>query len=293
MASRIRRKPQVTYKSPSAEDHVIIILPLSRRSDPPVAKLDPMPSSSRSAHTPKTHGLGITTHRRYPTTPSLPLFHPFGHLAMSLPPLDPTQYGLPVTSTPDDMDHQPSTRLRRPAAKLREFREAEEDMISASPTVSTIAAVAAREAKERASPRKRRTGGAKRKRKDADDGDATYPAKRTRIPRGVPGQNLEDDNSMDFVQSIDTTGITEVFSDLNDTSKRRSTRAKGSLKRRDSSASETTSNSASANVAPGQATVASSSTETPRKAEAADQSLVEDDDKEEKEEGELSEEQNP
>lgn len=224
-------------------------------------------------------------------SPPLPLFHPFGRLAMSLPPLDPTLFGLPTRATPDEtFQPKSSSRSRRPTAKLREV-----DDQQLAPTVSTIAAVAAREVKERPSPRKRRSGAAKRKRKDIDDGDATYPAKRTRIPRGTAGQNVEED----FVEVIPLNGSTlimpETLSDLveNNNTKRRSARSRASTKRRDSSASETNSISPSTNVF---ATTSGADTSTNDiDVEVSQESFVvqldESGEKEEKEEGELSEEQ--
>ena len=211
-------------------------------------------------------------------SPPLPLFHPFGRLAMSLPPLDPTLFGLPTRAIPDEtLQPKLSSRSRRPTAKLREVEDQ-----SIAPTVSTIAAVAAREVKERPSPRKRRSGATKRKRKDVDDGDATYPAKRTRIPRGAAGQNVEED----FVEVVPPNGSTlmrETLSDLVEKNniKRRSARSRASTKRRDSSASETNSISPSTNVF---------ATTTDTSANDIDvESFV--GEKEEKEEGELSEEQ--
>jgi hypothetical protein len=172
------------------------------------------------------------------------------------------------------------------------LREVEEDPATVSLTVSTVAAVAAREVKDRPSPRKRRGGGGKRKRKDADDGDATYPAKRTRIPRGTAGQNVEEEPPTEVTQ-FDVPAIMESFSDLSEPIKRRSTRAKGSLKRRDSSASETTSVSASANaISVSQVIGTAANTlnvEGPQELEVAGV-LAGSDDKEEREEGELSEE---
>jgi len=217
-------------------------------------------------------------------SPPLPLFHPFGRLAMSLPPLDPTLFGLPMRAIPDErFQLKSSSRSRRPTAKLREV-----DDLQLAPTVSTIAAVAAREVKERPSPRKRRSGAAKRKRKDVDDGDATYPAKRTRIPRGTAGQNVEED----FVEVIplnDSTVMPETLSDLveNNNTKRRSARSRASTKRRDSSASETNSISPSTNVF---ATTSGADTSTNDvDVEISQESFV--GQLEEKEEGELSEEQ--
>jgi hypothetical protein len=208
---------------------------------------------------------------------------------MSLPPLDPTKYGLPVPPVPDIIqESKSSSRLRRPAAKIREI---EEEAATVLPTVSTVAAVAAREAKERPSPRKRRGGGGKRKRKDMDDGDATYPAKRTRIPRGNVGPNVEEELPMEVAQ-FDVPLMMESFSDLPETAKRRSTRAKGSLKRRDSSASETTSVSGSNAIYASLVGTDTNAIGTAGPQQLEDMGiLAERDDKEEREEGELSEEQ--
>jgi len=279
MASQIRRKPQRTYKSPSAGDHSFLILSSPSSHIPSTTAL---PSSAES------HQQIIGLHkqfarRKYPMSPPLPLFHPFGRLAMSLPPLDPTLFGLPTRAIPDDaFQLKLSSRSRRPTAKRREV-----DDQQMTPTVSTIAAVAAREAKERPSPRKRRPGAAKRKRKDIDDGDATYPAKRTRIPRGTAGQNVEED----FVEVIPLNGSTpipETLSDLAENTKRRSARSRASTKRRDSSGSETNSISPSTNVfATSGADISTNDVDV----EISHESFMVQLELEEKEEGELSEEQ--
>ena len=219
-------------------------------------------------------------------SPPLPLFHPFGRLAMSLPPLDPTLFGLPVRAVPDEaFQSKLSGRSRRPTAKLREV-----DDHPMAPTVSTIAAVAAREVKERPSPRKRRPGATKRKRKDTDDGDATYPAKRTRIPRGITGQNVEED-SVEAAPPNDSTSVPENLSDLTENTKRRSARSRASTKRRDSSASETTSISPSTNVFATSGADISTNDVDVDKLNAFVVQFDGTGEKEEKEEGELSEEQ--
>ena len=284
MASQIRRKPQRTYKSPSASDHSFLILSLASSSKSPSTPTLP---PSTEPHQPIVDIHNRLAPRKYPMSPPLPLFHPFGRLAMSLPPLDPTLFGLPMRAIPDEaFQPKSSARSRRPTAKLREV-----DDQPITPTVSTIAAVAAREVKERPSPRKRRPGPAKRKRKDIDDGDATYPAKRTRIPRGTAGQNVEED----FVEAIpidDSTAMPETLSDLVENTKRRSARSRASTKRRDSSASETTSISPSTNIF-----TASGAEISPNDVdvETSHKSFVvqfdETGEKEGKEEGELSEEQ--
>lgn len=215
-------------------------------------------------------------------SPPLPLYHPFGALAISLPPLNPEDYGLPLLPIPADVEEKSSSRSRRPSAKIRELEEE-----AVAPTVSSIAAVAAREAKERASPKKRRTGGAKRKRKDPEDGDATYPAKRTRMPRG---QNADEDPAMDVGV------VPDLLSDLVESAKRRPMRAKGGLKRRDSSGSDTASIAASVNASsappgPDATTSRLADAETASQVEGTDLPGADDTKDEEREEGELSEEQ--
>ena len=292
MASRIRRKPKVTYKSPSADDHTYISLSLAQsRGSSPSSSSKIVTSSSSSEKGHQNHD--SWSRRKRFAIPSLPLFHPHGRLALSLPPLDPTPYGLPILANPDKIEAKPSLRTRRSPTKPREV---EDEPSSITPSVSTIAAVAAQvEMKERASPRKRRAGGAKRKRKDPEDADATYPAKRTRHPRGVNGQGVDDESVVDGAQPEEGEPVTEAAPELSDSAKRRSTRAKGGIKRRDSSASETVSISGSANVISGNAAAGPTDTTPPADAEpeqkaedvAADPPAGDDD----KEEGELSEEQ--
>jgi hypothetical protein len=75
------------------------------------------------------------------------------------------------------------------SAKISDIGEEADDM---SPSVSSIAAVAANEIK-RTSPRKKRVNGGtgRRRRRDGDDGDATYPAKRTR--QAQTGGGIDND----------------------------------------------------------------------------------------------------
>ena len=148
---------------------------------------------------------------------------------MSLPPLDPTSYGLPLLAVPDELQG------RRRSIHGKRNREAEDDGESIRQGMSAIAAVAAR---EKASPRKRRTGGGnKRRRKDGDDGDASYPAKRTRIQRG---QNGEEETGVDSLDIGGDGTLPELVE------KRRSARSRGgtttavSTRRSSSSSGETT-----------------------------------------------------
>ncbi|KAF9484471.1 hypothetical protein BDN70DRAFT_849683 [Pholiota conissans] len=238
MSSRIRRKPLVTYKSPTAEDHAFISLSRAltySRSSSPLSATKSIQSGSSPDKNLRNNDARSSLRHGYTVTPSLPLFHPLGRLAMSLPPLDPTRYGLPALAIPDDIVPKQSSRGSRPTSQIR---EAEDESPAIASSVSTIAAVAAREVKERPSPRKRRAGGAKRKRKDPDDGDATYPAKRTRMPRGAAG---DDEALVDVPQTEEELpNPPDAAPELSDTAaKRRSMRSKNSVKRRDSSASDT------------------------------------------------------
>lgn len=177
--------------------------------------------------------------------PPLPLYHPLGRLALSLPELDPATLGLPPLPT-DDNSRRSSARTRRPAAKLR---EADEERLS-TPIAS---AVASNEPKEKASPRKKggaRPGaGMKRKRKDADE-DATYPAKKTRAPRGGSALARVTTSEAPSPPEVATPVAPENTIEAPEEKKpeRRSTRSRGSLLRRDSSGSEATTTSVSAAV---------------------------------------------
>ena len=147
---------------------------------------------------------------------------------MSLPPLDPTLYGLPVLAVPDELEERHGRRT-----KHRKMVEEDVDSTIVRQSMSAVAAVAAR---ERASPRKRRNWGAnKRKRKDGDDGDATYPAKKTRLPRGQNGG--EEETVPESVANVEMVGGDEMVE------KRRSTRSRGATaptKRRESTDSSGT-----------------------------------------------------
>ena len=123
--------------------------------------------------------------------PLLPLYHPLGPLAQSLPKLDPGQFGLPSSLSVDDGDDQAevdsnagTARSRRAGPKGRE----DDAQTNNTPNGVEKAAQDAPSRDRNASPRKRRGGGgAKRKRKDAEDSDGVFPppAKRTRNPRGA------------------------------------------------------------------------------------------------------------
>jgi hypothetical protein len=227
--------------------------------------------------------------------PPLPLYHPLGRLALSLPPLDPSTLGLPNPIRIQDAVRRSSARARRPAAKLR---DAEDEVSIPVVTASAIGAIGTRDLKDKASPRKRRAGGtgagSKRKRKEVDDGDATYPAKRTRNPRATG--SLAVDGGSPPSESVGVPEVTptpEPTAEMQEDKKpeRRSTRSRGALKRRDSSASETP--SVSVSVGAGVSGLVGTSN---AKGEGVDKSDSEEGRKsgdgkvEEKEDGEVSEE---
>ncbi len=270
-----RRKPLQTYKSPTADEQ-IIVLSSGCSSSTTTTKSKLAKSSST-----KSSGLGVKKDKdgairsstpimvqcRCPRSAPLPLFHPFGKLARSLPPLDPTLYGLPVLAVPDGLEDRQSGsgRKKNGVGTRKRSRDVEEDVSESGNGLSGVAVVAAQEAKERTSPRKRRTGGGgnKRKRKDGDEADTSYPAKKTRVPRG--SQNGGDDHD-DAVEGQSNSN--EVGGDVSDlVEKRRSTRNRGGggastvalangtaaaavgPNRRESSESETTTGSVTAQVA--------------------------------------------
>ncbi|KIM68980.1 hypothetical protein SCLCIDRAFT_1208392 [Scleroderma citrinum Foug A] len=291
----IRRKPIFTYRSPAAHISTLYLdkRPLCGISSPSVpsplvssTSLAPntsspytSPATIASVNGDLTHRLTFTTdqasspsykHPRISTL--LPLYHPFGPLALSLPDLDPTTFGLPaphvmtnglhingIFDDPDAASHlRSSNRARRLAVKLR---DATEDMARASvpaggsPALVDVPPVAESEpsVRDKQSPRKRRYGGGgnKRKRRDVDDGDATYPAKRIRNPRSsalassVPIAGTNTPSPEEVNPSPPTEGGGNEKSRPHG---RRSTRARGQAVRRDSTASEATVTSVSVSL---------------------------------------------
>lgn len=180
--------------------------------------------------------------------PPLPLYHPLGRLALSLPELDPTTMNLPTPLAMDASGRRSSARARRPAAKLRDTDEMDDTALSSSATRDTKEMIHMKE-KVVGSPRKKRgsaagsAAGGKRKRKEVDDGDATYPAKRTtRVPRGANnnGRSATDEPNEEVSSPVPIVGEMELDEGKEKIPERRSTRSRSGLKRRDSSASEAT-----------------------------------------------------
>ncbi|KAI0940512.1 hypothetical protein AcW1_003687 [Taiwanofungus camphoratus] len=287
--SIIRRKPLHTYKSPSAlapADHVMQDLDPKARDDPPQA------DARSQSHTSSTRESSViepyvssALSRKFHKEPLLPLYHPLGPLALSLPKLDPAAFGLPNSITVDDGEQmndaarRSSSRARRPAAKVRDRERDGADEEVASQNTTTNARAPERETASRertGSPRKRRAGGggsssgsgSKRKRKEPDDVDGVYPPppKRTRNPRGTG--NATPTVASPLVSAAVTAPDIEDVPDVSSTSNgaeanneaaqpavpkrssRSSRRSRATAsRRRNSSASETTTTSVSVSVA--------------------------------------------
>jgi hypothetical protein len=183
--------------------------------------------------------------------PPLPIYHPLGRLALSLPQLDFSAHPQSSLNQIDDASRGASSRSRRPAARVRDA--ADTDSVDASTPLAVPAD--AQIPTEKPSPRKRRAGGqssSRRRRRDADDGDATYPAKRTRANRappvppsdgGSPGNGGAD--------AADVDGSEEGMKapERRSTRSRAAAQAKPSAVRRNSSASDRTQTSVSVSIA--------------------------------------------
>ncbi|KAG2131414.1 uncharacterized protein EDB93DRAFT_1178335 [Suillus bovinus] len=249
----IRWKPQITYRSPTAGTTALHL------EVPPVGC-----HASSSSHSPSPQSLQHWTihqpshskrHKRWTMGPSLPLYHPLGRLALSLPDLDPTAFGLPAPAViMDDPTRRSSNRARRPAPKVRDANEP-----APSPVTSIdVTPIPEPELKEKASSRRRRPagGGNKRKRREVDDGDATYPAKRSRNPRSSAANATARTSTAGEPSppySIDNSALSPAPDDPPEERRpeRRTAKSRGLPPRRDSSGSEATVTSVSASVVAG------------------------------------------
>ncbi|OJA18574.1 hypothetical protein AZE42_07948 [Rhizopogon vesiculosus] len=250
----IRWKPQITYRSPSAGTSTLHL------EGPPVGS-----DASSSSQSPSPHSLPLQLslqgsiyqssqskrHKRWMIGPSLPLYHPLGRLALSLPDLDPTAFGLPAPAVIiDDPTRRSSNRTRRPAPKVR---DANEPAPSPIPFIDVVPAPEP-ELKDKPTPRKRRSAGSgnKRRRREIDDGDATYPAKRTRIPRNSAATATAQTSTggePSPPSSIDNSALSPGGDqDGPERPERRTARSRGTRARKDSTASEATVTSVAASI---------------------------------------------
>lgn len=252
-AVTVRRKPALTYPSPARNTTILHIEGTLFTSQSATTPPLPTPPSNRLSQTPEEsqRSTAHSSHRHHMTTPLLPLYHPFGTLALSLPDLDPTVFGLPApVAVFDDPTRRYSNRQRRPAAKVR---DTEEPVTSQLQTFTAETPTSEVEVKEKASPRRRR-GGGKRKRKEPEDGDATYPAKRPRHPRssgvasGLSGTRaLSREVGSPALSNGTSPAVDGGRGELGEEKKheRRTTRSQGAVTRRGSTASEETATSGS------------------------------------------------
>ena len=265
-SSASRRKPQTTYRSPSLQSPNDLCIERSGQflRHSPSGHGPPVPTARTSNASPAHGGaMGVpansasaaTLKPKYPMKPPLPIYHPLGRLALSLPQLDFSAHPQSSLNQTDDGSRGASSRSRRPAARVRDA--ADTDSVDASTPLAVPAD--AQIPTEKPSPRKRRAGGqssSRRRRRDADDGDATYPAKRTRANRappvppsdvGSPGNGGAD--------AADVDGSEEGLKapERRSTRSRAAAQAKPPAARRNSSASDRTQTSVSVSIAGSQA----------------------------------------
>lgn len=252
-SSTSRRKPQTTYRSPSLQfpsDLCIEHSGQTIRSSP--TGLGPPPAlPARRSHASPAATTNVPVRMKYPMKPPLPIYHPLGRLALSLPELDPGMRS--SLNSVDDAMHGTASRPRRPATRVRDAADADNGD-TGTPLAVPVETPAQ---SEKPSPRKRRSGGqtnSRRRRREADDGDATYPAKRTRANR-APAVPASDSGSLgNGADAPDADGTEEGVK----APERRSTRSRAAAQvkpppvRRNSSASDRTQTSVSVSIAGGQ-----------------------------------------
>ena len=183
--------------------------------------------------------------------PPLPIYHPLGRLALSLPQLD---LGVLSSLNQTDDARSAASRSRRPTARVRDA--ADTDSVDAATPLTVPADPPV--APDKPSPRKRRNGGqsnSRRRRREADDGDATYPAKRTRANRAPPVAPSDGGSPGNgVVDAADVDGSEEGMKapERRSTRSRAAAQAKPAVVRRNSSESDRTQTSVSVSIAGGQ-----------------------------------------
>ena len=187
--------------------------------------------------------------------PPLPIYHPLGRLALSLPQLDFSAHPRSPLSQTEDASRGSASRIRRPAARLRDT--ADTDSVDAGTPLAVPPADAPAQP-DKPSPRKRRNGGqssSRRRRREADDGDATYPAKRTRANRAPavpPSDGGSPGNGGVDAADVDGSEGGMKAPERRSTRSRAAAQAKPLPVRRNSSASDRTQTSVSVSIAGGQ-----------------------------------------
>jgi hypothetical protein len=260
-SSASRRKPQTTYRSPSLQFPNDLCIERSGQflRHSPSGHGPPLPTTRTSnaspahggaAGVPANSASAATLKPKYPMKPPLPIYHPLGPLALSLPQLDFGAHPQSSLGQTDDASRGAASRSRRPAARVRDA--ADTDSVDASTPLAVPPD--AQISPEKPSPRKRRAAGqssSRRRRRDADDGDATYPAKRTRANRAPPVPPSDGGSPGNGgVDAADVDGSEEGMK----APERRSTRSRAAAQakppvRRNSSASDRTQTSVSVSIA--------------------------------------------
>ena len=254
-SSASRRKPQTTYRSPSLQFPSDLCIEHSGQTiRTSQAGIGPPPAlPARCSHASPVTSINVPVRIKYPMKPPLPIYHPLGRLALSLPELDPGMRPPSSLNVADDTMRSGSSRPRRPAARVRDAADADNGD-NGTPLPVPVEASAP---PEKPSPRKRRNGGqtnSRRRRREADDGDATYPAKRTRANRAPPVPASDSGSLGNGADAADADGTEEGVK----APERRSTRSRAAAQvkpppiRRNSSASDRTQTSVSVSVAGGQ-----------------------------------------
>ncbi|KAL1743142.1 hypothetical protein HDZ31DRAFT_4529, partial [Schizophyllum fasciatum] len=200
--SLMRRKPTHTYRSPTADSasEPIIMRRTTTASSNDSTSSESSSTSPTSARTiPRVMRPPVASPAKQRKRPyaeyRLPLYHPRGQLALSLPLLDASALGLPtlvqIEDTPRSGALSGRGTKRNGASRLR-------DAVTVAP-IAEPAANPPAPAPSKPTPRKRRAGGgggvsaaAKRKRAAADDADAPYPATKRRAVRSRQAKDQAD-----------------------------------------------------------------------------------------------------
>src|SRR5229473_3430291 len=121
-SSASRRKPQTTYRSPSLQFPNDLCIERSGHCvhhSPSGHGPHPVPTTRSSSHASPAHGgaaaVPAIIKPKYPMKPPLPIYHPLGRLALSLPQLDFSAHPQSSLSQADDASRGGASRSRRPA----------------------------------------------------------------------------------------------------------------------------------------------------------------------------------
>jgi hypothetical protein len=253
-APHTRRKPKLTYRSPSSSTPITCLRLEGQRHTIPQPGPSRLSSSPESPLGSQSHDTSVSVTKDEPKNHSalskhtqklyarLPLYHPLGRLALSLPELGPPPVGVVAEQDTDSLvaGARSSARSRRQAAKIRDADQASNtsasngdgypnghptvqddyvgELLPRAPTLEKDAEMTSPPVPTPA-PQRRRGGGGKRKRRHADDTgerDLAYrhPSKRATMA-------LLEDGSIDEERRPE----------------RRSTRSAKAMTRRDSTAS--------------------------------------------------------